>query len=143
MLAWLAMLRRTYCHFPTKFEVGDATNHQWTSGADLVASEAYLGRPFTSTPQAEVLTQTIMDCNLIIKKFLQNWQRQSQPGSRLCLAIPAWQIKPQQFKHLPLIDQISELGYNRVSFEHATFDQMIYYRPDQFVARELLVLTRN
>jgi tRNA G10 N-methylase Trm11 len=140
-LKWLEQLYPF--HFPTQFEIGDATHHQWSPQISLVASEAYLGRPFTSQPQPDILAQTIMDCNLIIKKFLRNWQQQSQVGSRLCLAVPAWQVRPGQFKHLPLIDQMSELGYNRVSFEHATVDQMIYYRPDQIVGRELLVLTRN
>jgi tRNA G10 N-methylase Trm11 len=127
-------------HFARQLEVGDATSYRWTPEVSVVASETYLGRPFTSTPEPAILAQTVMDCNLIIKKFLRNWHSQAKAGSRLCLAVPAWQIKSGQFKHLPLIDQMSELGYNRVSFEHARFDQMIYYRPDQFVARELLVL---
>jgi tRNA (guanine10-N2)-dimethyltransferase len=121
---------------------GDATTAQWKE-IDFVASETYLGRPFTSMPSAEILTQTIADCNLIIKKFLQNIHGQLEVGTRLCLAVPAWQTKRDQFKHLPLIDQISDLGYNRVSFEHAGDDQLIYYRPDQIVARQLIVITRK
>jgi hypothetical protein len=46
-------------------------------------------------------------------------------------------------RHLPLIDQISDLGYNRVSFEHAEPEDLIYYRSDQVVARELLVIVRK
>ncbi|HET6924929.1 MAG TPA: hypothetical protein VFH39_03825, partial [Candidatus Saccharimonadales bacterium] len=63
--------------------------------------------------------------------------------TRLCLAVPAWQTSANQFKHLPLIDQIRDLGYNRVSFEHVRDDQLLYYREDQIVARQLLVLTRK
>ena len=122
---------------------GDATSHRWPPPIDFVASETYLGRPFTAQPSAEILAQTAADCNLIIKKFLQNIHGQLQPGTRLCLAVPAWQTKAGQFKHLPLIDQISDLGYNRVSFEHAGDDQLIYYRPDQIVARQLIVITRK
>ncbi len=126
-----------------EIQQGDATNHHWQPPIDFVASEAYLGRPFTSAPSPEILTQTIADCNLIIKKFLQNIHGQLEAGTRLCLAVPAWQTKPNQFKKLPLIDQISDLGYNRVSFEHAGDDQLIYYRPDQIVARQLIVITRK
>ncbi len=50
---------------------------------------------------------------------------------------------PRKFVHLPLIDQLSELGYNRVRFEHVRDEQLLYYREDQIVARELLVLTRK
>lgn len=126
-----------------KLDVADATNHTWNLDFDYVASETYLGRPFTSPPSPEVLSQTIADCNLIIKKFLQNIHNQIKTGTRLCLAVPAWQTKPDQFKKLPLVDQISGLGYNRISFEHAGDDQLIYYRPDQIVARQLLVITRK
>jgi SAM-dependent methyltransferase len=129
--------------FDSQFDVADATNHQWNFNFDHVASEAYLGRPFTSQPNTEILNQTIAECNLIIKKFLHNLHSQGELSQRICLAVPAWQIKPNQFKFLPLIDQISDLGYNRVSFEHVRDDQLIYYRPDQIVARQLLVITRK
>lgn len=122
---------------------GDATSHRWQQPFDFVAAETYLGRPFTSKPDAEILNQTISECNLIIKKFLRNTHTQLKPGARLCLAVPAWQTRPNEFKHLPLVDQIEDLGYNRISFEHAGNDQLIYYRPDQVVARQLLVITRK
>lgn len=124
-------------------EKGDATSHQWQPPINLVATETYLGRPFTHIPSPEILAQTISDCNLIIKKFLKNIGGQIDSDTRLCLAVPAWQTKPNEFKHLPLIDQIKDLGYNRISFEHVRDKDLIYYRPDQIVARELLVLSKN
>lgn len=126
-----------------RLEEGDATIHQWEPSPDAVASEAYLGRPFTSTPSADLLAQNVTDCNIIIRKFLQNIHRQLARGTRLCIAIPAWQTRPGQFKHLPLVDSLSELGYNRVKFEFVRHDQLLYYREDQVVARELLVITRK
>ncbi|HVX23958.1 MAG TPA: methyltransferase domain-containing protein [Candidatus Saccharimonadales bacterium] len=123
-------------------EAGDATNYEWTNPVDLVASEVYLGRPFTSAPNAEILSQTVSECNLIIKKFLQNIHSQLKPGTRLCLAVPAWRTNGQ-FRHLPLIDSLSDLGYNRLSFEHLRDANLLYYREDQLVARELLVITRK
>jgi tRNA G10 N-methylase Trm11 len=140
-LAWLQTL---YDFDETsQLETGDATDHQWQTPIGFIASETYLGRPFTDAPTPEILSQTVSDCNLIIKKFLQNVNNQLKPGTRLCLAVPAWQIKPNQFKLLPLIDQIGDLGYNRVSFEHVRDQDLIYYRPDQVVARRLLVITRK
>ncbi len=123
---------------------GDATNYQWGSRRNyFVASETYLGRPFTHEPNAEILAKTASECNLIIKKFLTNIHGQLSSGTRLCLAIPAWQISLGKFKHLPVVDQISDLGYNRLGFKHAGNEDLIYFRPDQIVARELLVLTRK
>jgi len=124
-------------------DVGDATEHKWTKSTDFVAAETYLGRPFTSYPSSEILAQTATDCNLIIKRFLKNLQTQLASGTRICLAIPAWQTRPNEFKNLPLIDQIDDLGYNQVSFEHTGVDKLIYYRSDQIVARRLIVLIRK
>ncbi|HSX36950.1 MAG TPA: hypothetical protein VLG13_02440 [Patescibacteria group bacterium] len=140
-LEWLSS---TYNLEPrtNNLEVADATTAKWQAPIDFVASETYLGRPFTSRPTPEILAQTAADCNLIIKKFLRNIHGQLQPGARLCLAIPAWQTGKNVFKHLPLIDQMEDIGYNRISFEHAG-SELVYYREDQFTARELLVITRK
>ncbi len=141
---------------------GDATNFAWQQSIDFIASEAYLGRPFTSQPDDEILAQTVSECNIIIKKFLQNMHTQLASGTRLCLAVPAWQVRNGErgtgngegrrssfpvhrssFRHLPLIDQISEMGYNRVELEHVQSQDLLYYRSDQIVARELLIITRK
>lgn len=128
-----------------KLEIGDATDHKWTvlETGLAVASETYLGRPFTSQPSPELVAKTASECNLIIKKFLRNIHDQLPANTRLCLAVPAWITSKNSFKTLPLIDQIDDLGYNRVSFKQVRDDQMIYYREDQIVARQLLVITRK
>lgn len=122
---------------------GDATTQRWQQPIDFVACESYLGRPFTSQPDGETLARTINECNTIIRKFLQNIHDQLEPKTRLCIAVPAWQFRKNQFKFLPLVDQIEDLGYNRVSFEHIRDEDLLYYRDDQIVARQLLVLTRK
>lgn len=128
---------------PTKFDVGDATSFKWAKLIDFVASETYLGRPLTAIPNSELLAKTVSECNTILKKFLQNINSQLEPGTRLCLAMPAWQVSQGRFKHLPLIDQLSDLGYNRVSFKQVRSEDLLYYRENQIVARELLVLIRK
>ncbi len=141
----LAWLQETYhLNVTAALETADATNHHWqASPVQVVACESYLGRPFTTRPSEEVLMQTMSECNLIIKKFLRNISSQLAAGTRLCVAVPAWQAKLGLFKHLPLLDSLEELGYNRVSFEHVTNEDLLYYREDQIVARELLVLRRK
>lgn len=124
-----------------EFEVADATDYTWSADFDVVASEVYLGRAFTSPPRPEILKQNTSDVNLIIKKFLQNLKDQTKPGLRLCLALPAWPNQ-KDFDHLPLLANLTDMGYNRVALKHVTFDQLIYYREGQFVARELAILER-
>jgi tRNA G10 N-methylase Trm11 len=142
-LDWL----RGINNFESAFDVqaDDATTATWDKlpRVDFVASEVYLGRPFSRLPESELLAQNISSSNLIIKKFLQNISQQLKSGTRLALAVPAWQIRPHQFKYLPLIDSLSDLGYNRVRFEHVRDVDLLYYRADQIVARQLLVITRK
>ncbi|HUY85429.1 MAG TPA: hypothetical protein VMU97_02845, partial [Candidatus Dormibacteraeota bacterium] len=78
-LEWLAQNYRlpAVC---CRVETGDATEAKWSQPVDFAASETYLGRSFTSPPGPEVLAQTVADCNLIIKKFLQNIYGQVKPG---------------------------------------------------------------
>lgn len=122
---------------------GDATTYRWEPPITAVACETYLGRPFTSVPSMEMLAQTVSECNVIIKKFLRNIRDQLPEGTRLCLAVPAWQLRNGEFRHLPLIDQLYEMGYNQVSFQHVRDSDLLYYREDQYVARQLLIITRK
>lgn len=125
-----------------QLEVGDATSHKW-GFVNFVASETYLGRPLSALPEPQKLSEIVNDCNTIIEKFLKNIGPQLRDKStRLCLAVPAWNLG-SSFKHLPLLDRLENLGYNRVKFKHASWSDLIYHRPDQVVARELLVLTKE
>lgn len=124
-----------------KLTVGDATDITWEP-FDVIAAETYLGRPFSTEPDSATLQQVMSDVNLIHKRFLQNLARQTKPGFRACLAVPAW-FTHHGIKHLKLLDSLEELGYNRVSFVHGKASDLIYRRPDQVVGRELVVITRK
>lgn len=124
-------------------EVGDATTHQWTHPFTVVAGETYLGRPISSWPNPEKLQEIKGACNVIIQKFLHNLASQIPNGTRLCLAVPAWIAPNGRMHHLTMLDQLEVLGYNRVSFVWANEQEMVYRRPDQMVARELLIITRK
>jgi len=143
-LKWLATRpMNNEASITPKLEQGDATSHNWMPTPQIVACEAYLGRPFTTQPQAELLAQTTTEVNLILKKFLQNIAHQLPSHTRLCIAVPAWHMGNKRFKFLPLIDQIENLGYNQIRFEYVRDEQLLYYREDQIVARQLLVLIRK
>lgn len=138
-LEWLA----TYGKESTPMlETGDATGHKWQHPFSVVASETYLGRPLSNWPKPETLREIINTCNTVIEKFLKNIHAQTQPGTRLCLAVPCWKSPENDFYHLPLLDHLKQIGYNRVKFEHAKSAELVYFRPEQIVARELLVITR-
>ena len=125
----------------SQLDVGDATDYRWPD-FNTVACEAYLGRPFTSTPDSAILQQTIQEVNIITKKFLQNLASQTQPGFRACIAMPVWYFK-YQIKHLPVLDQLTDMGYNPLSFVHAGGNDLVYHREGQIVGRELVTLIRK
>lgn len=135
-----------------EWAIGDATETTWVSQEsgkpkpltiDAVASETYLGQPFSAPPSPAKLTEVRGNCNHIISGFLKNLGKQIRPGTPLCLAVPAWKDANGGFTHLPLIGKLKELGYTRVPFETINHDELLYFRPDQVVARELLVLTKD
>jgi tRNA (guanine10-N2)-dimethyltransferase len=139
-LDWLGkqcdLTTRTYL-----LETGDATNFEWQN-FDTIACETYLGRPFSALPAPDVLSKVMQDVDTIHRRFLQNVYLQTKPGFRMCIAVPAWKTA-YGFKHLKVLDSLEELGYTRTVFSHAEAKDLVYHRPEQIVARELVVLTRN
>jgi tRNA G10 N-methylase Trm11 len=130
-------------------EIGDATNHHWFNSSALrslpsalvVAGETYLGKPLSKEPSPDLLHTIMEECERIHRGALDNLHRQLPKGTRLCLAVPAWRVK-NGFKHLRTLDYLRELGYNRIEFKFAKQQELIYFREDQLVARELVVLER-
>lgn len=121
-------------------EQADATSTRWPAFS-VVATETYLGRPLNTLPSMDKLNPIIQDVNTIIRKFLINLAPQLRSSQRLCLAVPAWRAG-KNFKHLPLIDHLTDMGYTRLHLVHAKTDELVYYRENQVVARELLILER-
>ncbi len=125
-----------------KISVADATNNHWPR-FDFIASETNLGKPLSSLPPKDILETMIQDLNQLINGFLINIAKQSSTNLRLCIGIPAWQINKNDFRCLPIIDHLENIGYNLIDFKHINNKQLIYYRPNQTVARQLIVIKRK
>lgn len=123
-------------------EQGDAMTKQWTKPIDFVAGETYLGQPFSAPPSPSKLNEVVGNCNHIITEFLINLGQQINPGIQICIAVPAWRNKDGYFTHLPLVSTVARYGYKPHEFRNVSQNDMLYYREDQVVARELLVLTK-
>lgn len=120
---------------------GDATNFEWDN-FDYTACETYLGRPLSSLPDPKTLTEIVQSVNTLHKKMFINIASQAKAGTRMCFAVPAWQTK-KGFVHLPVLDQITKLGYNQLVFSHVDAKNLIYARENQIVARQLVVLQKQ
>lgn len=121
----------------------DAMTNHWQPPIDAVVSETYLGQPFSAPPKPEKLAAVRDNCNHIVKDFLQNLAPQLSPGTPLCLAVPAWRDAAGNFTHLPVIQHLKELGYERAVLKTVQAHELLYYRETQVVARELLILART
>lgn len=122
-------------------ELADGTTYKWPRFT-AVASEAYLGKPLVKLPDANELKRIVSGVDIIIKKFFENLSLQLVSGQRICVAVPAWRQSSGKLIHLPLLAKLTDMRYNKVKFIHVRCEDLVYYREDQVVARELLVLEK-
>lgn len=139
-LKWLSSNRHK--DFEYKLQVGDATKYKWQQPINAIAGETYLGQPFSAPPSPAKLEEVMKNCNHIITEFLKNLGGQITSGTPVCIAVPAWRDKSGNFTHLPLISTIARLGYRPHEFMNVSQNDLLYYRENQVVAREILVLTK-
>lgn len=139
-LDWLA--RRYRPASRPRLTIADATSFNWQqwlapNRLELIASETYLGRPYTDPPHPSELKSNLHDCNVIIGKFIANLSPQLPSGAGICLGVPAWYIR-DHIHHLPCLAELPGHKLRSVT----TGANLIYHRPDQVVGRELLFLQK-
>lgn len=124
-------------------ELGDAMDTTWQPPVHAVVCEAYLGQPFSAPPSPKKLEEVRGTCEHIISTFLKNLTHQIPSGTPVVLAVPAWRTTDGSFSHLPLTNRLGSLGYARSTLRTVQADKLAYFRPDQVVARELLIMTKR
>lgn len=122
---------------------GDAMTTTWQQPIDLVVSETYLGQPFSAPPSPKKLEEVRGNVNHITTTFLKNIRPQLTAETPLCLAVPAWRDAAGHITHLPFIRSVEKLGFRQITFTNVKPTDLMYYREDQVVARELLILVRT
>lgn len=140
-LNWLADTH--HLRFDFELHESDAMNTKWQPPIGAVVAETYLGQPFSAPPSSAKLDEVRKNCNHILTEFLKNLAPQVKSGTPICIAIPAWRDKEGRFSHLPLIATIAQLGFKPHEFSNISQNDLLYFREDQVVARELLVLTKT
>ncbi len=140
-LEWL----QGYHHINTKWRLfaGDATDTKWPGMIDAVAAESYLGQPFSAPPSDKKLAEVRNTCDTVVGKFLQNIAGQIESGTPLCIAVPAWNDGNDRFTHLHLVKKLDTYGYKQIEFKNVNARDLLYFRPGQVVARELLVFEKQ
>ena len=138
-LAWLKKTHKKATGKIIAVHQGDAMTTTWQNSNSIsaVVCETYLGQPFSAPPSPEKLKQVAQNCNHIVSEFLNNIHPQLHPDTPLCIAIPAWRDKDGRLTYLPISRKLQPLGYQLVR------PPLIYSRPDQVVARQILVLAKT
>lgn len=125
-------------------EPGDATNHKWQlAQPDFIASEIYLGHPLSAPPAEIKLKALQQDAKILLTSFLKNIFTQIPSGATLALAIPSWRRPDGSYSGVNILDEIDKLGYNAIKYRYASYDDLLYYREDQIVARQIIVLRKK
>jgi tRNA G10 N-methylase Trm11 len=125
-----------------RIDQGDASSYKWPENLSAVVSEIYLGKPLSKAPASEELYKIAGEVNELLKRFLENIGGQINSGTRLSLAVPAWRTK-SGFVNLPILDHLTDMGYNRIDFKKVKSSDLVYFREDQIVARQLIVLEKK
>ena len=154
-----------------RVEVGDATGAKWVDEEKRIdrngrisaaVSEIYLGRPFSQVPSERAFREERENCKAILLGFLRNLAGQIETGTPVVLAVPAWLRRDGEYEKLVegenartggerairgenandknTLDEIRRLGYN---VEKSGSGGLVYARPGQIVAREILILRKN
>lgn len=143
-LNWLHRQKNLQLSANYYFEVGDATTHQWNKPFQAIVSELWLGRPLDKPASAAVFQQQSSLVEQVLIGFLNNLRTQIPPGTPLVLAVPAWADQNYaNYRKLPLLDQpenLTKLGYKFSKRNFTRTTNLFYHRPDQAVARQLLIL---
>ena len=126
-----------------KLAEADATSYTWQTPINFVASEIYLGKPLSAAPSPIQLKSLKQDAKQLLLNFLQNLQSQIPQHSTIALAIPAWRQNDQGFSTLECLDDIVKLGYNVYKFKYAKTSDLLYFRENQVVARQIIVLRKS
>lgn len=120
---------------------------------DAIVTESTLGPVYRKIPNNEEIKDNYNVLKKIYTSFLQNVQPILKSKGRIVVTLPAYQLKPKEYVFGEFIDSWEKLGYSRVCpldkrFEGADIritkrNTIIYSRPGQIVAREIVILKKS
>ena len=119
---------------------GDATSFSWEQPIDAVACEGYLGKPMSQIPGDLKLKEQKQECGSIILGFLKNLSSQIKAKTPVVIAAPAWLRGENKYERLDILDEIEKLGYN---VNNKSREGLLYHRPEQIVARDIIILRKR
>lgn len=108
--------------------------------AEAVATEPYLGPPISHPLREEQAKRLGRELKALYVESLAEIRSACQPGARVVMALPRIAAKGEELK-IPILREIELMGYKRPRvLPDGVPGPLLYKRPGQCVAREILVL---
>ena len=140
-LKWLQNTNiKEHKNYAFQVNIGDATSFHWQQPINAIATESYLGQPMSQIPEDIKLKAQMQECQTIILGFLKSLAGQIQSGTPITIAIPAWLRPDGTYKRLEILAFLEDLGYN---VNNKSREGLLYYRKDQIVARDIIILRKK
>ena len=130
-------------------DVGNITRKIKANSIDAIVTESTLGPVYKKLPTIKEMKQNFSKLEKIYLKFFQISKTVLRKKANLVITLPAYKIKPGQYLFVPFIDNLEKMGYSIICPLDTKFitkytkvtsrNSIVYDRPDQIVAREVII----
>lgn len=120
---------------------------------DAIVTESTLGPTYKKLPAAGEIKSNYAAIKKLSLRLFQSAQPALKKGGRLVITLPAYQLRPKEYVFGEFVDSLEKLGYSIVCPLEKRFasgdiritkrNTIIYSRPEQIVAREIIVFQNN
>ncbi|MCK4591869.1 methyltransferase domain-containing protein [Candidatus Parcubacteria bacterium] len=116
---------------------------------DAIVTESSLGPVYTKIPQKIEIKQNFNRLEKMYLRFFQAAKLVLRKKARIVATLPAYKITQGRYVFAPFVDKLEKMGYSIISpldtkliTKHTRItsrNSIIYDRPDQIVAREVII----
>jgi len=134
-------------------DFNEAVKKLKNDSVDAIITESTLGPVYKKLPNTEEIRGNYANIKKLYVRFLQVVKPVLRNKALIVVTLPAYQLKPKEFVFGEFIDSLEKLGYSRVcpldkKFESSDIritkrNTIIYSRPEQIVAREIIIFQNN
>lgn len=120
---------------------------------DAIVTEPTLGPVYKKVPETAEIQHNFRNLEKLYLRFFQNGKNVLKKKSRLVLAFPAYKINENKYIFVPFVDKLEKIGYSVMCPLDKRFiiegirttgrNSIIYDRPDQIVAREVVIFEKK
>ena len=130
-------------------DIGNISRKIKPNSIDAIVTESSLGPVYTKIPQKNVIKQNFINLEKMYLRFFQASKSILRKKAKIVVTLPAYKMKQGQYVFAPFVDKLEKIGYSIIcpldekfitKHTRTTFrNSIIYDRPDQIVAREVMV----